>query len=76
MDTCIFCGEVIPEGRMVCWACENRQGVSPERTNDMKETMNPLYAVLATGAAGEAAVGTIVLHYMPHELVGHYFMEV
>ena len=25
---------------------------------------------------GEAAGGTIVLHYMPHELVGNYFMEV
>ena len=31
----------------VCWACENRQGVSPERKNEMKETMNPLYAVVA-----------------------------
>ena len=76
MDTCVCCGAVIPEGRMVCWACENRQGVRPERTNDMKETMNPLYAVLAIGAAGEAAGGTIMLHYMPHELVGHYFTEV
>ena len=61
MDTCVCCGAVVPEGRMVCWACENGKGVSPERTNDMKETMNPLYAVLATGAAGEAAGGTIVL---------------
>lgn len=26
MDTCVCCGEVIPEGRMVCWACENGQG--------------------------------------------------
>lgn len=41
----------------------------------MKETMNPLYAVLATGADGEAAGGTIVLHYMPYELVGHYFVD-
>mgnify|MGYP003293528650 FL=1 len=47
MDTCVCCGAVIPEGRMVCWTCENRQGKSPERTNDMKETMNPLYAVVA-----------------------------
>ena len=31
MDTCVCCGAVIPEGRMVCWACENGQGVSPER---------------------------------------------
>ena len=56
MNTCVCCGAVIPEGRMICWACENGKGVSPERTNDMKETMNPLYAVLATGAAGEAQV--------------------
>ena len=75
-NRCVCCGAVVPEGRMVCWSCENRQGVSPERTNDMKETMNHLYAVSATGAAGEAAGGTIVLHYMPHELVGHYFVEV
>lgn len=52
-NTCVCCGAVIPEGQMICWACENRQGVipeqgvSPERTNDMKETMNPLYAVVA-----------------------------
>ena len=58
---CVCCGAIIPEERMVCWACENGKGVSQERTNDMKETMNPLYAVLATGAAGEAAGGTIVL---------------
>ena len=25
---------------------------------------------------GEATGGTIVLQYMPHELVGHYFVEV
>ena len=24
----------------------------------------------------EAAGGTVVLQYMPHELVGHYFVEV
>lgn len=22
MDTCICCGEIIPEGRMICWGCE------------------------------------------------------
>ena len=25
---------------------------------------------------GEATGGTVVLQYMPHELVGHYFVEV
>lgn len=23
-DTCIFCGETVPEGRMVCPACERK----------------------------------------------------
>lgn len=41
----------------------------------MKETMNPLYSVLATGAACEASGGTVVLQYLPHELVGNYFVE-
>ena len=22
MDTCVCCGEYVPEGRMVCWKCE------------------------------------------------------
>lgn len=22
MDTCVCCGEIIPEGRMICWGCE------------------------------------------------------
>ena len=22
-DRCVVCGEIIPEGRMVCWHCEN-----------------------------------------------------
>ena len=30
-NTCVCCGAVIPEGRMVCWACENGNGVSQER---------------------------------------------
>ena len=28
METCICYGSTIPEGRMVCWACEN--GFWPE----------------------------------------------
>ena len=30
-NTWVCCGAVVPEGRMVCWACENVKGVSPER---------------------------------------------
>lgn len=28
MNTCVCCGEPIPEGRMICWACEH--GYWPE----------------------------------------------
>ena len=66
MDTCVCCGAVVPEGRMICWACENGKGVSPERR--------------ANGTVGTAdcrtAIGTVVLRYLPHELVGYYFVEV
>lgn len=24
MNTCVCCGEPIPEGRMVCWICEHQ----------------------------------------------------
>ena len=23
-DRCVCCGEYVPEGRQVCWGCENR----------------------------------------------------
>ena len=23
VDRCVCCGEIIPEGRMICWQCEN-----------------------------------------------------
>lgn len=26
-DRCVCCGEIIPEGRMICWACE--RGATP-----------------------------------------------
>ena len=24
VDTCVCCGEIVPEGRMVCYACEDK----------------------------------------------------
>ena len=32
-DRCVCCGEIIPEGRMVCWACEHstNNGIKHER---------------------------------------------
>ena len=32
--------------------------------------------ILQQAQAGEAAGGTVVLQYLPHELVGNYFVEV
>lgn len=29
MNTCISCGEIIPEGRLVCPACENTPPTAP-----------------------------------------------
>ena len=34
-NTCVCCGAVIPEGRMVCWACEHdiMEGKPLDETN-------------------------------------------
>ena len=72
-NTCVCCGAVIPEGRMVCWACENRQGVSPERRAN--GTVGAADCRTA-GGSGADKQRLVVLQYMPHELVGHYFVEV
>lgn len=24
MNRCVCCGEIIPEGRMICWICEHK----------------------------------------------------
>lgn len=30
-NTCVCCGAVIPEGRLVCWVCEHYGAGVPER---------------------------------------------
>ena len=35
MEFCVCCGAPIPEGRMVCWACEH--GYWPEVSTDGKD---------------------------------------
>jgi hypothetical protein len=30
MDRCICCGAEIPEGRQVCWNCENATAIKPD----------------------------------------------
>jgi predicted nucleic acid-binding Zn-ribbon protein len=32
---CISCGEIIPEGRDICWGCEN--GYAPDKINEIEE---------------------------------------
>ena len=36
----------------------------------------PLAVAVLTSSGLWAAGGTVVLQYLPHELVGHYFVEV
>ena len=45
-----------------------------QQTQDIRDSEDgKLYLCQRTG---EAEGGTVVLQYMPHELVGHYFVEV
>ena len=37
-DRCIVCGEIIPEGRMICWACEHTDWTSLEQEYQETET--------------------------------------
>ncbi len=33
-DICVCCGAPVPEGRQVCWACENGDKVKDRGTED------------------------------------------
>lgn len=83
-NTCIFCGEVIPEGRMVCWGCERGYSdVTQEFTGEDESTHLLYFAAriqepdeTIDDLARRVAGGKIVLDALPHELVGQYFTEV
>lgn len=32
-NRCVCCGEIIPEGRQICWKCE-RKGIKEDKEND------------------------------------------
>lgn len=34
---CVSCGEIIPQGRDICWACEH--GYTPDKRENHKETI-------------------------------------
>lgn len=36
-NKCICCGEIIPEGRQVCWKCEHKEVNNKERENSKNE---------------------------------------
>ena len=36
--TCVSCGEIIPQGRDICWSCEH--GYTPDKREHNKEKEN------------------------------------
>lgn len=38
-NTCVCCGDIVPEGRMVCWACEHGTDRYEDRRNSKKQTI-------------------------------------
>ena len=35
-DRCVMCGASVPEGRMVCWACETRVQEETRKSREKK----------------------------------------
>ena len=35
-NRCVCCGEVIPEGKMVCWECEHKEDKNEQNREDQK----------------------------------------
>lgn len=35
---CVSCGDIIPQGREICWACEH--GYTPDKKENCKEIIN------------------------------------
>ena len=59
-DRCVMCGEIIPEGRMVCPVCEervlNRKGEQTMKARTIRETeytWEQIEEILAAGKARE-----------------------
>lgn len=40
-DICVCCGEIVPEGQMICWKCEHADNIADE---EVKDTYEWLYA--------------------------------
>ena len=36
-EHCVCCGEIIPEGRQICWSCEHSLDNSRERAEELEK---------------------------------------
>lgn len=49
MDRCVCCGTIVPEGRLVCWACEK---YGPETAEGGKKTVPHIsFRIMSSGMA-------------------------
>ena len=54
-NTCVCCGEIIPEGRQVCWRCEHKTtkvGSILQSHNVPKELVEKVYDCLFKKSGG------------------------
>lgn len=60
-DRCVMCGEIIPEGRMVCPVCEERvltrKGEQTMKTGTRNNRLDQSHAVDASGHPSVIAAG-------------------
>lgn len=55
-ERCICCGDIIPEGKMICWNCEQKSiklGSILQSNNATAEEVNDAYEWLYTDTKGE-----------------------
>lgn len=46
-DFCVCCGEIVPEGRMVCLSCEmNLKPIAPSKQNKPVKKLKKLFGFL------------------------------
>ena len=84
-DRCICCGEIIPEGRQVCWTCEKGEKYDKERFWDSRPCFNTghvekrhgvyrgeYYQVLVERTSEDARTYKTVKEYRKMKVLGVY----
>lgn len=56
-DRCVMCGDIIPEGRMVCPVCEERVLTRNRRTGTRNNRLDQSHAADASGHPSVIAAG-------------------